>query len=551
MALEQRSESSESLHHMEIELGLEEPPIGTGRVYTARGNHSETNSFLSTTKTRRSWWPLMARMLVGAVFTILVVALISCKSRTPEAVRSVHTVCSASSRPNQKVRNVVFMIPDGMGPNYINLTKAAMELMGLDKEVLALDGIEFGAVHTRSLDFDITDSAAAATAYATGERTFNGNLSVVKGSVLPTVLEGAEAAGMWTGLVTTARITHATPAGFSAHIHDRDLENEIAEQQLQQGIEVLMGGGRRHMVPRDRDGSVRTDYKDLEKLAEGMGYNLLHTAADVEAAKIPALGLFSDSHMAFEMDRVNRNLSQPSLAVMARRALQLLSASPSGFFLMVEGGRIDHAGHMNDPVAAVHEVLAYDEAVKEVIKFAEWDGSTLVVSVADHETGGLFQGDQAEEPDYEALLKVTSSAEAIAEDIHEAVLAAGEAESAQQAAVRQVLKEVGVQESGLRDKDLSMLMEKADQVGLEYLEGGLPLAVGDAVSHILDVNWTGAHHTGVDVGLYAFGHEGLGWKTAMDNSDLGKAVISALGVDPDLGYAFTHGDDSSGACNLA
>lgn len=95
--------------------------------------------------------------------------------------------------------------------------------------------------------------------------------------------------------------------------------------------------------------------------------------------------------MAFEIDRAGHNMSQPSLAEMTRKALQLLSSAPYGFFLMVEGGRIDHAGHMNDPVAAVHDVLAYDEAVSVVLDFARWDGRTAVVSVADHETGGLFQ----------------------------------------------------------------------------------------------------------------------------------------------------------------
>eukprot|EP00191_Tetraselmis_sp_GSL018_P021770 CAMPEP_0177623910 /NCGR_PEP_ID=MMETSP0419_2-20121207/29174_1 /TAXON_ID=582737 /ORGANISM="Tetraselmis sp., Strain GSL018" /LENGTH=458 /DNA_ID=CAMNT_0019124533 /DNA_START=375 /DNA_END=1749 /DNA_ORIENTATION=- len=421
-----------------------------------------------------------------------------------------------------------------MGPYYVKLTKGAMKLLGHDDDSMTLDRIIHGSVRTGSLSPEVTDSAAAATAYATGARTFNQNVSVINGKLMPTVLEGAEGVGMWTGLVTTARITHATPAAFSAHVSDRNKENDIAEQQLEQGIELLMGGGRQHFLPKGESGSKREDDRDMEAYAREKGYNLIHTEEELHSAMIPALGLFSPSHMAFEMDRERLRTEQPSLAQMTRRALQLLAAAPDGFFLMVEGGRIDHAGHMNDPVAAVHEVLAYDEAVAEVLKFAAWDNSTLVISAADHETGGLFQGEN-EFPDYAALAGISSSMEALADEFHRAVRAVGKPD--EEAAARKVLRMAGVPDANLTSEEVSSLIEVADEVGIEYLEGGLPLKLGEAISRVLHVNWTTSHHTDVDVSLGVFGGESLRIKNNIDNSELGDAVIEALKLTRGRGTA--------------
>eukprot|EP00873_Tetraselmis_striata_P040390 jgi/Tetstr1/460654/TSEL_005850.t1 len=279
---------SPTLEALEIELGLdgssEHAPALAGRGPLSHEDDGEpdpraTSSFrggpslLAANRGhgRRRWccgWRVALKAVAAGGFVLLLVSLLSCLARKEPVQRSVAGVCSANTTRSGAVRNVIFMIPDGMGPAYLNLTRAALLAMGKPGVELALDGIEYGRIRTRSRSDNITDSAAAATAYATGERTDNLHLSIRDGEPIPTVLEGAEAAGMWTGLVTTARVTHATPAGFSAHVKDRDEENDIALQQLEQGIEVLLGGGRRHFLPKSAQGSRRGDGRNMEQYAQ-------------------------------------------------------------------------------------------------------------------------------------------------------------------------------------------------------------------------------------------------------------------------------------------
>ena len=287
-------------------------------------------------------------------------------------------------------KNLILMIADGCGPASITMARDyARAVLGRDE--LALDAIQTGAVRTGSASSRVTDSAAGATAYACGVKTYNGAIAVdTAGRPLATLLEAAKARGMATGLVATSRITHATPAAFAAHVPQRAMESEIAAQMLAQRVDVLLGGGWSYFLP-TAEGGRRQDGRNLLREAEAMGYQVVRTAADFRrGVRRPVLGLFGPDHLPYEIDRDPEEV--PSLAEMTRAALELLADDPDGFFLMVEGSRIDHAGHANDAAAHVREVLAYDEAVAVVLDFARRDGQTLVVSVADHETGGLSLG---------------------------------------------------------------------------------------------------------------------------------------------------------------
>ncbi|HKL89132.1 MAG TPA: alkaline phosphatase, partial [Salinibacter sp.] len=285
--------------------------------------------------------------------------------------------------------NVILLIPDGFGPASVTMARDYLRWRDGTTE-LPYDSLHVGSARTFSSDSRITDSAAGGTALATGVKTYNGAISVdTSKRPVGTLLEGAEQRGMATGLVVTSRLTHATPAVFSAHVPDRDQENEIALQQLNQNIEVLLGGGKRHFLPESASDSERNDERNLLNEADQDGHQVVETTEGLsQAGNDPLLGLFSDGHMSYEIDRPS---DEPSLAQMTDAAIDVLSEQGDGYFLMVEGSRIDHAGHGNDAAAHLHDILAFNDAVETALDAAQ-NSNTLVVVVSDHETGGLTLG---------------------------------------------------------------------------------------------------------------------------------------------------------------
>ncbi len=310
-------------------------------------------------------------------------------------------------RPSGK-RNLIFMVSDGMGPTSLSLTRSFRQVeSGLPiDDLLVLDQHLIGSSRTRSSSSLITDSAAGATAFSCGKKSYNGAISVLPDHTpCGTVLEAAKMAGYMTGLVVTTRITDATPACFTAHVNQREEEDRIAEQEvgehpLGRMVDLMLGGGRCHFLPNTTDGSCRGDEKDIVELAKSNGFSYVDDRRGFDdlnlgdSVKLPLLGLFASTDIPYEIDRRHMDDVYPSLDEMARTALNALSAatedSDKGFFLMIEGSRIDHAGHGNDPVAQVHEVIAYDKAFASVLDFLDEDDvQGVAISTSDHETGGL------------------------------------------------------------------------------------------------------------------------------------------------------------------
>lgn len=313
----------------------------------------------------------------------------------------------ANGKPSGK-RNLIFMVSDGMGPTSLSLTRSFRQAeSGLPiNDVLVLDKQLIGSSRTRSTSSLVTDSAAGATAFSCGMKSYNGAISVLPDhSPCGTVLEAAKKAGYMTGLVVTTRITDATPACFAAHVNRREEEDRIAEQEvgnypLGRVVDLMLGGGRCHFLPNTTEGSCRGDDKDVVELAKKNGFSYVDDRQGFDglnfgsSVNLPLLGLFAGTDIPYEIDRKNQNDVYPSLDEMARTALAALKAatedSDKGFFLMIEGSRIDHAGHGNDPVAQVHEVLAYDQAFASVLDFLDKDETQgVLVGTSDHETGGL------------------------------------------------------------------------------------------------------------------------------------------------------------------
>ena len=294
-------------------------------------------------------------------------------------------------------QNIIFLIGDGMGFEQV---KAAGIYADGEAGNLLFETFPYQAeVTTYSASSSVTDSAAAATAMATGFKVDNGVISMGipgTGSELPTLLEYCKDNGKSTGLVTTAYITHATPAAFGAHENSRNNLSEIAADYLQQSRpNILFGGGGNGMSVSAADTAgyvVITNYTEMQSLD-----------TDVETK---VSGQFGTSHLTYEYDYFtnidNGYDTYPHLSEMTGAALDILDNDPDGFFLMVESGRIDHAGHNNQIGRNIFETLEFNNTVQIVYDWAQTRTDTLIIVTADHETGGLsvlYNNGQGQFPD--------------------------------------------------------------------------------------------------------------------------------------------------------
>ncbi len=411
-------------------------------------------------------------------------------------------------------RNVILFVSDGCGPASFTFARDYVRYKGGD--ALAIDPLQVGSIHTYSTNSRVTDSAAGATAFACGVKTYNGAIAVdAERKPLATILEAAEARGMATGLVATSTITHATPASFSAHVQDRRMVTVIAAQQMEQGIEVIFGGGVEDFLPRSQGGS-RDDERNLLEEAAAKGYRVVRDReAFLEVEETPVLGLFSEGQMDFDIDRDPEQ--QPSLAEMTARAIDLLKDDPDGFFLMIEGSRIDHAAHVNDAAAHLHDILAFDEAVAVALDFARRDGQTLLVSTSDHETGGLTLGRSIDgQARYtwnpEVIEKIPAS--------HEGLVAMARNEQLMPCDVLEQYAEIECTEAEVAEFTQAL----AGEADLNF-----PLA--EVISRRVWVGWTTAGHTAVDVNLYAFGPGRDHFIGHHDNTAVGQLLAEIMGFD--------------------
>lgn len=298
-----------------------------------------------------------------------------------EHTHAVESLQVKKHRNNKKPKNIIFLIGDGMG------TAQVFAGITANKGALYLDYLKFiGFSKTQSSNNYVTDSAAGGTALSAGVKTKNGMIGMTPDSVpVVTLLEIAEGMEKSTGLVSTSAITHATPASFIAHQPSRGMYEAIAADFLKTDIDVFIGGGLHHFDKR-KDGRI------LTKELESKGYKVLRELDDIVKVKHGKLaGLTADVHDTRYPQRGD------ILPKATRVALNILDDNRKGFFLMVEGSMIDWGGHANQTDYIVEEMLDFDRAVGEAMKFAAKDKNTLVIVTADHETGGLaIQGGNME-----------------------------------------------------------------------------------------------------------------------------------------------------------
>ena len=334
----------------------------------------------------------------------------------------------AQPGPPAQAKNIIFFLGDGMGPTTIT---AARIYKVKEEGLLNFERLDRTArVKTYSANAMVTDSAPSMGAYMTGVKInndvislkdatpqppgkdANGNATVDRcgennGTAPMTILELAKAAGRSVGAITTTELTHATPASTFAHICNRNAAYAIAQQivpggagynpRLKDGVDVLMGGGRPHFTPFDASANPkgRADGRDLLAEFKARGYFVAATRADMTSA-LPNrkfVGIYADSHLDYA---TVRKPTQPTLAEMTNKSIELLSKNPKGFFLMVEGGKIDHALHDSNAKNALEEVVDFDNAIQAALdRMRQLDPGlehTLIVVTADHDHTMVMNG---------------------------------------------------------------------------------------------------------------------------------------------------------------
>jgi len=317
------------------------------------------------------------------IYTLLLLFLGACgttKQATVVLPKADDMVLKTAADPvsvgiAKKPRNIILMIGDGMG-----ITQITAGLYS-NNNTLNLERCKVIGLHKPYASNKlITDSAAAATAFASGVKTYNGAIGVDADTMpVKTILEYAEERELATGLVATSTIVHATPASFIAHQPQRKMYEEIARDFLNTEIDIFIGGGKKYF---DR----REDKEDLLSILELRGYKVGHYAEGDLPKKLD-----TDKNYAYltsDSDPLTKAAGRDYLPHATQLAVDFLHTRKKGFFLMVEGSQIDWGGHANDSDYIIAEMLDFDKAIGHVLDYAEEDGETLVIITADHETGG-------------------------------------------------------------------------------------------------------------------------------------------------------------------
>lgn len=426
---------------------------------------------------------------------------------------------------NHTVKNVILMIPDGMTTSHVTLTRWYQS-----GESLAMDELACGLVRTHSANNPITDSAPAATAYATGFKTQNRYLSIYPElSTMPgvgqveekdfykpivTILEAAKMSGKATGLVVTCQFPHATPAAFASHTDNRNDYESIAEQMVYDNVDVVFGGGLKYI-----DKNKRADKEDLKNVLEQKGYKVVSRFSDLNnvfSGKV--WGLFADDYLHYDFDRGVSG--EPSLADMTKKALEILSKNKNGFFLMVEGSQIDWASHANDPVGVISETLAFDKAVKVALDFAKSRDDTAIVIAPDHSNGGMSMANYQTKADNVLLndfFKYIKAAKRTGAGIEE-ILGSNKTDDN----IKRVVKEYyGI--DNLTPDEIEPI-KKAEAGRLNYV-------LGPIISKRSYIGWTTNDHTADDVVLYAYHPTGYVPHGVIDNTEVCDYMAEILNID--------------------
>ncbi len=415
--------------------------------------------------------------------------------------------------------NIIFLIGDGMGVAYTGAYRLFQDDLAtpeLDKTVF--DEMLVGMASTYPDDHNqVTDSAAAATALATGIKTFNGAIGVdAQHTPINSMLDKAKELGYLTGVAVTCQVNHATPAAFIAHSDSRQSYEAIANQYVdlkingKPKVDLLFGGGQEYFIRKDRN---------LVKDFEAQGYKYIDDINSLgKIKKLPVLGLFSKGGLtpAVESDHPLR------LTEMTQKSLDLLSqksAQQKPFLLMLEASQIDWCGHANDIACAMGEMRDMAEAMKVIKQYIDKNPNTIFVATADHSTGGLSVGAKGR---YQWEARVVRNIKATAPTIARQLLAA----KINWKTVWQSLAQIKLTED--EQKAMDALIMQANENNQELLSGQITAQVLSYIDKYTSTGWTTKGHTGEDVQIFSYGKDKENFQGAMDNTDIAKKLFSYL-----------------------
>ncbi|GME89961.1 hypothetical protein B5S31_g4559 [[Candida] boidinii] len=469
------------------------------------------------------------KFLIHFIFICYLISVISYYlSNSKETTNKFFSL--GKCKKHQK-KNIIFMVSDGMGPASLSLTRSFRQFRdGLPiEDILELDKHLIGVSRTRSNSSLVTDSAAGATAFSCALKAYNEAVGVDPlQNPCGTILEALKLQGYLTGLVVTTAITDATPAAFSSHVDWRYQQDLIAQQQLGYNtslgrtVDLMIGGGRCHYLPGSNVEGCRNDDIDLIEIAKNDGWNYIGDKKSFDKLdlglnkdiKLPLLSLLTYYNIPFDLDRNPKEF--PSLEEEAITALNILSEntkdSDKGFFLLIEGSRIDHAGHLNDPSAQVREVLAYDKTFKAVKNFADnSDVETIIISTSDHETGGLSVSRQVSEsyPDYlwkpEVLNNCIKSGEYVANLLNNFTPNENEKTDKNNFELKKFIKNE-ILENILKIYDYT----EEDINNLIKFKSNSLYYINNMVSTRAQIGWSTHGHSAVDVNIYGYSNTNNG-----------------------------------------
>ncbi|MFG0304645.1 MAG: alkaline phosphatase [Phycisphaerales bacterium JB040] len=422
----------------------------------------------------------------------------------------------SSRRGRARAKNVIFMVSDGMSTGTLTLADMVIrERTGRRSAWLELNrtpGATRSLATTHSADRWVTDSAAGGCAWSLGTKVNNGSINYSPDGVEMTPINvRAKARGMSTGLVTTTRVTHATPASFVAGVPRRDMEDPIAAHILERGTDVCFGGGAKHFPGSLRAAHAGVTFHDAMPDLSGADASSRHC------------GLFSASHLAYAPDR---DASIPSLATMTTRSLAHLSRNPDGFILQVEGGRVDHAAHANDASSLVMEQIEFDEALREAIAWTLGRDDTLLIATTDHANAnpGLTLYDRRDSGMLDRLMGANHSFEWLEPRLGEAV-------------ENNTLRELIAEASGgyeLSDDDHDFLRrglaERMRTNGFLAQSRTTTSLLGSLLANYHGVAFISPNHTADLVEVAALGPGAELLEPAIDNTDLHALMLSVTGL---------------------
>jgi len=428
-------------------------------------------------------------LTVAVLFTTTVSALVHAETLTHPMIGDAPSV----------PKNIVILIGDGMGPAYTSAYryyKDNPETQEIEQTVFDRLLVGTASTYPARVSGYVTDSAASATALATGVKSYNGAISVdTDKQALPTIMEMAKKRGLSTGVAVTSQINHATPAAFLTHNESRKNYDEIASSYLNTDADVMLGGGQK-FFPRK-----------LIQQFEAKGYRYLSDFSQLDSVIEPkVIGLFAEVQLPWAIDEAGAH----KLSKMTAKALELLSQNEKGFVLLVEGSLIDWAGHNNDIATAMAEMDEFANTLEVVEQYVRQNNDTLMIATADHNTGGLSIGANGEYSWKTDIIRAVKSSPAN-------IAANALADSSWK---DELVSKLGFE---LSTDELTQL-SRARMQGQEVMA----TAIKKLIDNRSNTGWTTGGHTGMDVQVFASGPASKLFGGYQDNTDIALKILSLL-----------------------